>query len=218
MDRVVNKDNYGIDKFTDSTFIPSSSKVRPLDLTSSRESHLKVAMKECTIPGAILEFGVHEAKSLNMIAEAFPDQTVHGFDSFEGLPTDWAISEAKVRKAGHFKLDELPKVKDNVVLWGGWFKDSIGRYLKDNKIQISFLHIDGDLYSSCIDVLYGLNEFIVKGTIIVFDEMYPWGRRDYPNWSQNEFKATQEWVNDFDREFVALYHSNSEQCSIRVEK
>jgi len=218
MNGFVNKNNYGIDKFTDSTFIPSSSNVRPQDLHSAREDHLKAAMKECSIPGAILEFGVHKAKSLNLIAETFPDKTVHGFDSFEGLPTDWAISKTKVHKAGHFKLEELPDVKNNVVLWDGWFKDSIDRYLKDNKMQISFLHIDGDLYSSCIDVLYGLNDFIVKGTVIVFDEMYPWGRKDYPNWAQHEFKATQEWVNDFDREFVVLYHSNHQQCSIRVER
>lgn len=28
---------------------------------------------------------------------------------------------------------------------------------------------------------------------------------------------SQEWVNDFDREFVVLYHSNHQQCSIRIE-
>lgn len=48
--------------------------------------------------GLWLEFGVHEGKSLNMIAE-IAETTVYGFDSFRGLPKDWVVGEMSVRKA-----------------------------------------------------------------------------------------------------------------------
>ena len=39
--------------------------------------------------GLIVEFGVRTGKTINHIANAFPDRRVFGFDSFEGLPEDW---------------------------------------------------------------------------------------------------------------------------------
>jgi hypothetical protein len=44
-------------------------------------------MGACTLQeGLVLEFGVYYGKSLRHIASSFPGQTVHGFDSFNGLP------------------------------------------------------------------------------------------------------------------------------------
>ena len=45
-------------------------------------------------PGLWLEFGVFKGSSLNMTADArmkHDGGKVHGFDSFEGLPTDWHV-------------------------------------------------------------------------------------------------------------------------------
>ena len=71
----------------------------------------------------------------------------------------------------------MPIVNQNVTLIKGFFDKTINEWksslnkeqLKKNKKFISYLHIDGDLYSSAIDVLFGLDEFIKPGTIIRFD-------------------------------------------------
>ena len=39
--------------------------------------------------GEVLEFGVFSGRSITFAANALPNITVHGFDSFEGLPEDW---------------------------------------------------------------------------------------------------------------------------------
>ena len=39
--------------------------------------------------GLYCEFGVASGRTINFIAERAPDRTIHGFDSFEGLPQDW---------------------------------------------------------------------------------------------------------------------------------
>lgn len=44
----------------------------------------------------VLEFGVWEGKSINVIAKLMPKYLVYGFDSFFGLEEDW--SRTKTRK------------------------------------------------------------------------------------------------------------------------
>ena len=39
--------------------------------------------------GEVLEFGVYAGGSITRTANALPNMTIHGFDSFEGLPEDW---------------------------------------------------------------------------------------------------------------------------------
>ncbi len=39
--------------------------------------------------GLNVELGVYTGRSIKKIAEAMPDATVYGFDSFEGLPENW---------------------------------------------------------------------------------------------------------------------------------
>ena len=54
--------------------------------------------------GLYCEFGVYTGSAINYIASKI-DTTIHGFDSFEGLPEDWRTGAAK----GTFKVDGLPK-------------------------------------------------------------------------------------------------------------
>ena len=212
----------GIEKFHKTPLIKAGTTRRPDDLIKARSKHLHKALNRFELYGAILEFGVHTGLSINQIAAhaGCKFKTVHGFDSFEGLPEDWFTHHRHTTKykKGYFAVDALPEVEENVKLWKGWFTDTIPQYIKEHQEQIAFLHIDSDLYSSAIDILYGLNEYIVKDTIIVFDDFYPWGRKVYPLWEDGEYKALKEWSIEFDRHFEVLYHSNHQQASIRILK
>jgi hypothetical protein len=107
--------------------------------------------------------------------------------------------------------------KRKVKLIPGWFNQTIVPWMNANPGVVSFLHIDCDLYSSTIDILNLLNDRIVPGTVIVFDEMYPWNDFDqYDLWQQGEFQALGEWINNHQRTFRTLYRSEHQQCSIEV--
>lgn len=187
-------------------------------------NHLRLACQKATVPGAILEFGVWHAQTTEVIAKMFANRTVWGFDSFEGLPDVWNIcldNGAKIcAPPGTFSLDsKLPKVSPNVQLIKGWFEDTLPVWLQQHADHASFVHIDADLYSSCITVLNLLNQRIVPGTVIVFDEMYCWNNPSgYDQWENGEYRALREWLHEHDREFEPLYRTNHWQCSIRIVK
>jgi hypothetical protein len=192
------------------------------DLDQERYDHLAAVCELLLIEGEILEFGVYQGSTINFMAEKFPNQTLYGFDSFEGLPEDWNISykeKYNKHKKGYFAVDNLPQVKSNVRLVKGFFDTSLPKWLKENNLdKISLLHIDSDLYSSAKIIFDKLNDYIVPGTIIVFDEFYPWGRKRYETWEEHEYKALCEWVDTYKREFEVLYRNNHQQCSIRITK
>jgi len=144
------------------------------------------ALEQSLIDGLILEFGVYEGNSINIISEKLQDRKVYGFDSFEGLPTEWSGRHVK---QGHFKKISLPKVNDNVILVKGWFDDTVPEFASENKDKaISFLHIDCDLYSSTKTVFDNLKGNIRAGTIIVFDDYM-----NYTTWKNHEHRAFMEF-------------------------
>jgi len=184
-----------------------------------RLEHLKQALTYVDITGSILEFGVFQGKTLRLIANFFKNEPVWGFDSFEGLPEDWTKNEQGPIEysKGHFSVSAMPKVPDNVNLVKGWFNETLPEWLKNNTENIKFLHLDADLYSSTKDVLTLLNSRIVPGTVIVFDEMYPWRNiNQYQNWAEGEYRALKEWLEIHNREFVPLLRNRYNQCSMKV--
>ena len=140
--------------------------------------------------GAVLEFGVASGRSITSLANASGGRIVHGFDSFEGLPEDWA---GHVERRGAFsQKGVLPTVPANVRLHKGWFKDTISVWRDENPDKIGFMHVDCDIYSSTHDVLWSLRDRLQVGTVIVFDEYF-----NYPNWRQHEARALKEFVAEF---------------------
>ena len=77
------------------------------------------------------------------------------------------------------------------------------------------MHIDCDLYSSTIDCLFGLNDFIVPGTVLLFDEymMLNNGESD-----DGEHRALVEWMEKFDRQVEYLWRTNWVQVAARVTR
>lgn len=135
-----------------------------------------------------LEFGVFTGESINYFSNKIPKKTWYGFDSFEGLQEHWP---GGLRGKGWFNLNKQePKVNSNVVLVKGWFKETLPKFLKENKNKISFIHIDCDTYQSTKDVFDNIqkNRF-KKGARILFDDYI-----GYWGWKDNVFQAWKEYV------------------------
>jgi len=176
--------------------------------------HQQELMLEClsrslTI-GLNLEFGVWTGNTINLCSEKYPNRLFYGFDSFEGLPEDWREGFPK----GYFSLDgNFPRVNSNVKLIKGLFSDTLDDFLKENREQISFLHIDCDLYSSTKYVLEKLKDRLRAGSIILFDEFY-----NYPGWEDGEYKAWQEFVNLYNIKYDYIgYNINHEQVALIIK-
>jgi hypothetical protein len=138
--------------------------------------------------GLFAEFGVWRGTTINMIAEQVGDRTtVHGFDSFEGLPEDW---HGPYRKGLFHMKGTLPQVRPNVRLYPGWFEATVPRFAAEHpSTPVAFLHVDCDLYSSTKTIFDHLGERLRPGSVIVFDEYF-----NYPDWREHEYKAFQELV------------------------
>jgi hypothetical protein len=169
------------------------------------------ALAQCEIEGLVMEFGVCDGASLRHLASLAPDQEVHGFDSFEGLPEDWT----HFQKKGRYTLGgDLPRIDlSNVTLHKGWFSDSLPPFLATHHGPARFVHIDCDLYSSTDTVLRALEGRLVAGTVIVFDEYV-----NYPGWQQHEYKAFHEFLTRTGARFRYLgFASNQCAVSVRIE-
>ncbi|GAB5403893.1 MAG: hypothetical protein Aurels2KO_21240 [Aureliella sp.] len=180
------------------------------------------------LDGHMLEFGVFDATSINRTADLWPDRQLFGFDSFEGLPEDWDLGSKVYTKNGKWHLNgKLPEVRSNVTLIKGFFDDTLENWWKANQGQIGFLHVDCDLYSSTKTVLSTLNDGIVPGTIIRFDDLIDFREFEnyegkgshiskYTTWRQHEWRAFEEWLDTFDRKVVPLYRGWFQWAVVRV--
>jgi len=150
--------------------------------------------------GQWLEFGVANGDSLTWAAKyraavcGLYSAPVHGFDTFTGLPEDWGTQFKK----GHFdRKGQLPIVPDNARLWPGLFSDSLPPFLRDldsntpkaGERNVTYLHIDCDLYAGAKDALSILNSRIHPGAVLTFDDLL-----HYPDYRQHEVKALWEWL------------------------
>ena len=157
---------------------------------------LGFASRQAPPQGLLLEFGVRTGSTVNHLARLKPKRTIHGFDSFEGLPEPWA---GWTLDTGAFRGDGVPEVAANVELVVGWFDDTLPPFLETHPDPVALAHIDSDIYSSARTVLTNLAPRIRPGTIIVFNEYF-----NYPNWQQHEYKAFQEFCSEHDVDYEYL--------------
>ena len=159
--------------------------------------------------GLVAEFGVCSGATINFIADRV-EQKVHGFDSFEGLPSNWTgfedYSEAFKRHG------KPPKVRKNVTLHIGWFEDTLPKFLEERTEKFAVIHIDCDIYSSTKTILANCTSRIQKGTILIFDEFF-----NYVNWQMHEFKAFQEFVQNNNVQFKYIGYSGN-QVAVKIKK
>lgn len=167
-----------------------------------------------------LEFGVYTGGSIELMRRALPQTVeVFGFDSFRGLPTDWRDAEGVLVGAcesGFFSTDGVAPDIPGVTFFVGWFADTLQDYLPKGR-PIGVLHVDCDLYTSTVTVLYGLDHLIVRDTIIVFDE---WIYRHDARYDDHEQRAFYEWVaaRDRDYELIEFDGVTDEQQIVRITR
>lgn len=176
-------------------YLKTQLKKKP-PLTGSIIQTFQIAMNASKAEGLILEFGVRHGNSINQLAK-LTSSSVYGFDSFEGLPTEWHNES----KESYSTKGIIPDVEKNVTLFRGWFEDTLPEFSKKYSGRIRLMNIDCDLYSSTSTILKILAPQIQSGTVLIFDEYI-----GNEHWKEDEFKAFQEAVsfNQWEYEYLAF--------------
>lgn len=177
---------------------------------NNRNEVFNYALKHIDSDGIVAEFGVKSGTTINELANKpiLRKKTIYGFDSFTGIPEDWAGTKTlKGQLTNHAKL---PKVAKNIKLVKGWFKDSLEEFCQSNDEAAIFLHIDCDLYQSTKDILTAFKQKIRANTVIVFDEFF-----NYPNWQSHEYKAWLEFSQQENIKYQYLCYAHT-QVALKV--
>lgn len=154
--------------------------------------------------GDFVELGVWTGRSINYMSQVRPGNTFHGFDSFQGLPTDWKPQHG----AGHFSTD-LSKLKfnPNVKIHEGMFSATLPEFVRQPPAKLAGVHIDCDLGSSTTESLTHLGPLILRDKpVLLFDEMY-----NYREYEGHEFKSFLDWVNETKARFKVLARNEKHQ-------
>lgn len=145
--------------------------------------------------GVIMQFGVYHGRDLALlinlrgIYEPFNyTKKIIGFDTFGGLP-EFHKNDGKIGAKGDFSvptqyeeyLEEVLQYHENECplshirkfeLIKGDVRESLPRYLEYHpETIISLLYLDMDIYEPTKFVLETIEPYLVKGSIIVFDEL-----------------------------------------------
>jgi O-methyltransferase len=135
-------------------------------------------------PVLYMEFGVGKGSTLRYWSALLrhPDSLLHGFDSFEGLPTRWTYG----KEAGLFSTGgEGPATDDpRVRFFKGLFQQTLPTYESpDHEVLIA--NIDADLYSSATAALEHVKDHLGVGSYLYFDEF---------NYRADELRAFDEFL------------------------
>lgn len=142
--------------------------------------------------GSYYEFGVFRGFSIwfaEQVAREYSasDSYFYGFDSFEGLPKTRIDADLANWAEGNYAAPYefvISKLKENgtdfsrVKLYKGFFSKSFFSDLKSREkfMPVSICVIDSDIYESCAEVLNFIKDFLVAGSILIFDDYNAFGK------------------------------------------
>lgn len=134
------------------------------------------------------EFGLYKGFSLwfaEQMARLYKDKgfMCYGFDSFKGLPASvvdqevWLLRKGECSCSYEVVISHLKKRGANmerIKLYKGFFSTRLFNQLakREEFLPAAICVIDVDLYESCVPVLKFIKDYLVPGTIIIFDEYY----------------------------------------------
>ena len=194
--------------------------------THPDEEMLKMAMEYAAhnrLNGDYLEFGVWKGRSFirayNIWKYLFADRgelksmKFYAFDSFEGLPEIKNKDTSGEFEKGQYYCSE-ENFKKNITTNGvdlsrveiikGWYDKILNagtkRKLPLKKAAIAF--IDCDLYESTVPVLDFITDYIVDGSILIFDDWFCF--KGSPE--KGEQKAFLEWLKKNPQFKAVEYH------------
>jgi SAM-dependent methyltransferase len=156
-----------------------------------------------------LEFGVHTGSTLNIFADIVYkyNRKVVGFDSFLGQNDDWpGYSEKK----SNFKFDvKNLKLRNNASIIVGQVEDTLLPFLKKKNPKIVFAHLDLDHYPSTAFVLKSIKNYLVPGSILLFNMIH-----NYSGWELGTIKALED--NFQQNEYKFIFFSSKTQAAIKI--
>jgi len=180
---------------------PPGSRIRPPTSSAIIFSFLDQTRH---VEGAVVECGVYRGSTLVTMGLYLKQKgiakKVFGFDSFEGfgeeVQTDIRLGgdSSPVKKVGGHGDTSYKQVSDAIARFGlssavtlvpGFFKDSLSRL--SSFPNVSFLHLDCDLYDSYKECLAFFYPRLSPGAIVLFDEY------DDPKWPGAK-KAVDEFL------------------------
>ncbi|MFI0428392.1 TylF/MycF/NovP-related O-methyltransferase [Mariniflexile sp. HMF6888] len=132
--------------------------------------HEKLLLELKNKPIFYFEFGVAGGNMIKKWSSTnqMKESRFVGFDSFEGLPESW-----EDKKEGHFdQKGNFPDITDSRVRFvKGWFQDSVYMALLDCDFHEQCVyHLDADLFSSTLYVLFQIYPKLKANDILIFDE------------------------------------------------
>ena len=178
---------------------------------SLREEILEQSMRLVSMNGVesgdYLEFGVNNGKSFMAaykMAQKFglTDMKFYAFDSFEGLPEISGLDREVMQfQRGEYSttreqfLQNLAEARvdlSKVKTISGWYDQVLNIETKKSLAlkQASVIWIDCDLYESTVPVLNFISDYVVDGTVLIFDDWFCF--RGSPK--LGEQKAFLEWL------------------------
>lgn len=144
-------------------------------ITPARLENLRNAVRIAQhLPGDMAELGVYRGGSAFMLSELYPNETLHLFDTFTGLPFTEGPEHNPTGhnlNKGRFACDESDVQKllagKRVEFHPGVFPESANG-LED--LCFNFVHIDCDLYASAKSGIAWFWPRVVAGGIMYFDD------------------------------------------------
>lgn len=166
--------------------------------------------------GYYLEFGVLNGECFMEAFRQMRGVVSHyvGFDSFEGLPNLSTVDETSQALTPAFYKGNFQSMPENIVkefiksscriqedemtMVKGFFDKSLPnfdkQFLRSKGVPL-VIYIDCDLYSSTVEVLNFIDDLLVTGTWILFDDY--WFYRGHPMHGQQ--RAITEWLDGNER-------------------
>lgn len=127
---------------------------------------------------------------------------IAGFDSFDGLPEKWRGSFDQGAFATQYEKVRN-SIPESVELYRGWFQDTIIDFKTNHAdVPAAVIHHDGDLFLSTTITLQLLDDRIVPGTHMIFDELI-----GYPGYEGHEILSLWLWMNQQGASLCAMGHA-----------
>jgi hypothetical protein len=160
-------------QFVDKVFAEAKALPETSDFRSEQNGLYEYLDRELIRGSQIdyLEFGVAGGATIAKWTSLNLNQNsrFYGFDSFEGLPSDWHTLYTKGTFGTHGRT---PNIDDRRVEFvKGWFHKSLPAFLADfTSPRRLVVNIDSDLYASALCVLTTLDRWLIPGSLVIFDE------------------------------------------------
>ena len=151
----------------------------------------------------LVELGVWRGDTLRRIAAAADGHDVYGFDSFLGLPGDFAGGQFR-RGAFSTKGAVPARLPINAEVRPGWFNTTVASFVGEilaEDLRVSFVHVDCDLYASAKEALALLVPVLSSRAVLQFDQFI-----GYPGWRDGEARAWWDVAETLGVEFEYVWY------------